>query len=248
MAVCIKKINCVAHEDSTPSLAIYDDGNAFCFGCGFKTTTKELDLNIENLPSYKDKPKFKENIKKSIDYINSLPCKWIRGHVVPYDSDYYYIKWPEENFYKKRRLGNDDKSKYRSPVGIKKPLYKLRDNNKKLVIIEGEFNALTLHLSPSMTLAMNSDIVSPGACTDFMRKEYLQQYLKYDTILIIVDRDAAGICAGIELKAYLQQKGKKVFLHPMVKDLNDILVQDGQEAIEKEVKVISTMLNLRGSR
>lgn len=246
MANCIRKINCVAHEDSTPSLAIYDDGNAFCFGCGFKTTTKELDLNIENLPAYAYKPKFKENIKKTMEYINSLPNKWIRGHVVPYDDSYYYLKWPNGDFYKKRRVDPDSKSKYRSPVGIKKPLYAKGVESTKLIIIEGEFNALTLAISPYIALTKGCKIVSPGACTDFMRKDYLQQYLKYDTILIIVDRDAAGICAGIELKAYLQQKGKKVFLHPMIKDFNDILVQDGQEAIEKEVKTISAMLNMRG--
>jgi hypothetical protein len=243
MANCIKKINCVVHEDSTPSLAIYDDGNAFCFGCGFKTTVKDLDLNIEHVPAYTDKPKFKENIESSMQYINSLPNKFIRGHVLPYDDDYYFIKWPQDEFYKKRLIKQDAKSKYRSPVGIKKPLYKWGHGGDNLLIIEGEFNALTAYKSADLP---KCDIVSPGAATDFMRKDYLQQYLSYVNIIIIVDRDAAGICAGIELKAFLQGKGKKVGLHPMVKDLNDILVQDGQEEVNKTIKSIVSMFRVWG--
>lgn len=227
-------------------MALYvETGKYFCFGCGAKGLLAHLDLDVENLPAFEETNiKFVENIDKTMEYIDSLPKKVIRGHELPYDADYYYLVWPDKSFYKKRLHDKNAKSKYRSPVGIRKPLYKHRGGNKGLIIVEGEFNALTVASVPD---TYGYAIVSPGPVTDFMRKDYLRQYLQYDTILVIVDRDAAGVCAGLELQAHLRVKGKSAFLYPMVKDFNDILTENGKDEVQKETQKSMAVLRMRGN-
>lgn len=222
-------------------MVIYPDGHYKCFGCGASGKTVTLDLDIREIPQFTSRWKHKENIASSITKIKSLPVKDIRGLQLHYDKDYYYVLWEDGSYYKKREW-KDTNCKYRCPVGHFKPLMVLNKSSTKdlCFIVEGEINALTLQ-----RCGIDNPILSPGSATEFLKKYYVEQYLKYDKFCIIVDKDAAGVCAGIETKAMLERSGKLVTLYPMDKDLNYLYTQHGAKEIHNQISTAMALFRVR---
>lgn len=228
-----KKYRCPnpQHEDSTPSAHAYHD-HWWCYGCGARGKLSELGLKDGERIEYT----YVEDIAATLSYIESLPRKEIRGFTLPYNSRGYYLVWPTRDYYKMRIEGAEAGSKYRGPSGHKKPPFVARKaGSANLVLVEGEFNCLSLRL-----LEGETDIVSPGGAGDFYSKRGQQahtSWARYGRVDIVVDADAAGAQAAIETKAKLVTLGcTEVRIHLVERDFNDILVQDGKEALREECK------------
>lgn len=186
----------------------------------------------------------KEDLNKTIDRILKLPTKFIRGFQLHYDSDAYYLIYPGLTYYIKRLWeprGNGDK--YRGPTGHKRPLFTVRygsyavPQKGPLLIVEGELNAL----SAGSALGTEGPIrlvVSPGAATNFCRPDFLEYYLQFDTIYIIVDKDAAGVLAGTSLRDKLLAANKTVVLRAVEKDFNEIYCEQGSGTVRTEIQKI----------
>jgi hypothetical protein len=229
-----KKYHCPHHEESTPSAVAYAN-SYYSFCCGRGGPLSELGLK----PGERIEVTYVEDIAASIERIERLPRQEIRGFSLHADSLGYYIVWPDRAYYKRRILGAESGSKYRGPSGHSKPPFVAQVDGKysRLILIEGEFNALSLALlEPAAT------VISPGGAGDFYSKRgssdlesYSAQYT--GSIDIVVDADAAGVQAAIETKAKLITLGcEDVRIFLVEKDLNDILVQDGKEALREQVK------------
>lgn len=209
------KVKCLnpLHKDESPSMEIYPDG-AYCFACGF-STNKISDPNAPVKP--------KEDISKTMEYIDGLPKRQIRGLLLPFDESGYYIVWGDRGYYKKRLF--EGKSRYLGPSGHRPTLLQLGQPSDRVLVIEGEMNAL------SASLVYPGMILSPGASTNFM--SYCSTYLLYTSIYAIVDKDIPGVVAGLKLKEFLLKNKKVVSLVAKEKDYNQILQDEGQEALKK---------------
>ena len=221
------------HEDSTPSANAYADGY-HCFGCGARGPLSELGL----APGERIEYTYKEDIPSSVTRIKSLSKQEIRGFQLHADSLGYYILWGDDSYYKRRIYGAESGNKYRGPAGHSKPPFVAQVTDySDLILIEGEMNAMSLALlEPSAT------VISPGGAGDFYSSRGSKDLEGYSqnfagTIHIVVDADAAGAQAAIETKAKLITLGcSEVKIHLVERDFNDILVQDGKEALRDEVR------------
>lgn len=225
------KVLCPHHDDNTPSCHIYADGHYYCYTCRAYGPTEKLGLK-DVVPTIDTVVK-PDSVEDNIKYIESLPTKQIRGFTLPYNDQGYFLLWPDKSYYKLRLW--EGKSRYRAPRGVKKPLFKFPGSVDKLVIVEGEFNALTL----VTCLDTDETICSPGPCTDFVR--YIKSYLDYPEILIIADRDAAGAVYGKELRDLIATHKKRVSLYVTSKDYNDILTEEGPEQVQEEFQKAKRM-------
>lgn len=216
------KVLCPRHDDNTPSMEIYPD-SGYCWVCGAIVPLEELDL--DEIP-IKQQP---EDLSAMRRYIETLPTKTIRGLCLPEGPEGYYILWPGSDFYKLRTYRGG--VRYKSPSGHRAPLFNLGPYSKTLVLCEGEFNAL------SLAEAMEKrtwTIASPGSCNELSK--HLEEYLTYDLIHVIVDFDKPGIIAGLKLKEQLVSRRKKVRLHAVESDFNDVLQTKGKEEIRRWVR------------
>jgi hypothetical protein len=212
---------------------IYDD-HAYCYGgCG-RILLSELGIEGEaHEPIRRDPP---EDLGVSLSRIATLPKIWHRGLEFPADDRYFYIVWSNGSFYKRRLLVGSDGAKYLCPRGVTKPLFVAREQTgqTKLVIVEGELNALSLASVPG-----NYDIVSPGGCGDFKTERYLSYYLTgYDKYVILVDADSAGLSAAIELKNKLIKHSPyiSVMFCKHGEDCNDLLIQGKIQNVSSKVQ------------
>ena len=224
----MKRVFCPKHKEKTPSLVIYDD-HAYCYGgCG-RILLSELGIEGESYETVRREPP--EDIGASISRIATLPKIWHRGLEFPADDSYFYIVWSDSSYYKRRLLVGGGGAKYLCPRGVKKPLFVARETKgqTRLVIVEGELNALSLASVPG-----NYDIVSPGGCGDFKTERYLSYYLTgYDKYVIVVDKDAAGLSAAIATKALLLKHSPYIDVRFMDEDYNDVLVNQGRQQLIK---------------
>lgn len=226
------KISCVNpdHDDKEPSMEVYED-RAYCFSCGYSVPSEEVvdALDLKKLR------REKTDIQAVLNYVEELPLRPVRGLVLPFDGRGYFIVWPDNSFYKKRML--EGNNRYIGPSGHKPPLYVFERSKTDLVIVEGELNALSLAKSKVTT----ATIASPGSAVEL--NKHLNKYLTYQNIVIIVDKDAAGVSNGLELKNTLMSNKKKVSLVACEKDINQILQDSGHEGVrewyKKEVGVSS---------
>jgi DNA primase len=226
-----KKYLCPKHEEKTPSANAYADGY-HCFGCGARGPLSELGLPAGE----RIEITYVEDIASSIARIKNLPKQEIRGFQLHADSTGYYLLWPNDTYYKRRIYGAESGNKYRGPSGHSKPWFEInRPHPYRLAIVEGEFNSLSL-----ATLELPLAICSPGGAGDFYSKgaqKNMERASRFEEIHIIVDADAAGAQAAIETKAKLITLGcSEVKIHLVEKDFNDILVQDGKEALRAKCK------------
>lgn len=181
-----------------------------------------------------------EDLNEKIIYIGALPTQSIRGISFPFDTSGYYIVWPSRDYYKLRRWASiDNSSKYHCPSGHSKPIFVLEALNptRNLLIVEGEINAISIGL-----LLPTFDIISPGGVGNFTDNQMISQLNKleyYDTIIICVDEDAAGLQGALKLRQLLVKKdfSCEVIINLMEKDFNQLLVEYGdnfKEAVKKE--------------
>jgi hypothetical protein len=225
MASFLYKINCPAHEESTPSCAVYDDQSGYCFGCN--THFSKLDVK---LPPKRETPS--EDLDAKLAYIDTLGKQTHRGLEFPVDKEGYYIVWPNAKYYKVR-LWNDTESRYKSPKGHKKPWFIIHPPQRvysSCFVIEGEINALSLSKAIS-----GHSVYSPGSATNFYDREaryMLPELCKYDVINIIADADIPGVKGLIELKKALNSLDKLVTIRLMSTDCNDILTSKGVEGLK----------------
>lgn len=215
------KILCPYHDDTEPSMHLYAS-HAHCFVCWAHVPIDKLDLGKLGL---KKLPQVKEDLDSKLSYIKNLPTKTIRGLELPYDDVGYYILWPQQRYYKCRKW-NDTGGRYLSPKGITKPLYVIAgDNRDKLLIIEGELNAASL-----ANITKRVSICSPGSAGEMLK--YINFYLRFKSIHVIVDHDPAGVVYGLELKQALLARNKPTKLHTLTTDFNELL----QHGKEKEIR------------
>lgn len=224
------KVLCPRHDDTTPSCEVYED-HGYCFVCG--EVVPLIELGLASAPISKER--YVENIEAKMSYIRSLPEREIRGHVFRYDDRGFYICWPDGRYYKQRLFDDSSPNRYQNPSGHKEPLFwARREGREQLFLVEGQINALSMRES-----FINSDICSPGAASNFMSKQskyYLTQLLSYNRIVIVVDRDAAGVMAAIEMKGSLTGKVPFVTVVLMDPDCNDLYTKYGKEHLKKEVE------------
>jgi 5S rRNA maturation endonuclease (ribonuclease M5) len=231
-----KRVLCPRHEEKTPSCVIYDT-HAYCFGrCMTKIPLEEVGLSPTDYET-QNQPE-PENIEATMRYIDTLDKVDIRGFSLPTDGEGYYLVWPDRSYYKYRRF--EGEPKYIGPRGHKPPLLVAHDgvySYNCAIVVEGEFNAM------SVQSAIREQIVfSPGSASNFYGRgaEALLTHLTaYRKIFIIADQDAAGAKAAIELKSSLLARGHPyVYISLWPKDANDIMVQDGKEALQNKISEV----------
>lgn len=183
-----------------------------------------------------------EDLNEKMVYIRALPTETVRGLLFHFDNSGYYIIWPENDYYKLRRWTSEsNSSKYYCPSGHTKPLFVIpsKIKTRNLLVVEGEINALSLS---TISEAGNFDIVSPGGVGNFTDPSMIKQlnnFLYYDTIIICVDSDVAGLNGGLKLKSLLYKAAidAEVIINLMEKDFNQLLVEYGKnfkEAVKNE--------------
>ncbi len=210
-------------------MELYHDG-AWCFVCGYKCELSEVtnEVTIEEIKKLKKQAP--ENIEEKIKEIDCLPKKEVRGFNLPYSESGVYLVWPDKSYYKLRRF--DDKPRYIGPKGHKAPLFIIGGSKTTLVVVEGEYNALSL--KKIYEKDDGPTIVSPGSASELIR--HWKYYLLFQKIYVIVDRDAAGVANGIRLRDELKKKGKRVVLIALEEDFNDMLQRNGTQEIKKRLK------------
>lgn len=217
-----KLIICPYHSDHKPSLRIYGEW-AHCFSCGAHVLTSELNTPeaiVDN--AFKAEP---TNITNMIKYIEGLTIETVRGLQLHTSERGYYVIWPNKDYYKLRLKSGT--TRYIGPSGVKAPLFTYPGSAKHLVIVEGELNAMTLH----NCVYGEFKIVSPGSASELQR--HIKYYIQFQRITIIVDYDAPGIVFGCALKEHLLQLNKRVDLIALKTDFNDVLVQQGEDAVKQ---------------
>lgn len=226
----IPKYHCPRHRDGTPSLAYYGGDTGFCFACWERVPLSEVGVEATAEPVVRGR----EDIAASVAAIKTLPVGRIRGLDLHFDAGGYYLVWPGDIYYKYRRL--DGEPRYKGPSGHRPPLliaYQSHDT-RTVLVVEGEINALSIPKSYTLDA-----VVSPGAAGNFYGRagEELFSFLQgYRRVYLVVDADAAGAKAAIELKGKLLSRGQShVSISLWPKDANDILVQDGIETLKSKV-------------
>lgn len=171
-----------------------------------------------------------EDVSKTLEYIKSLPIQTHRGLELPGDSTGVYIVYPGEKYYRKR-FYTAESNKYTGPKGIKPPLFLYPGNSQVLVLVEGELNCMSLKVSiPDCPWT----IASPGSASNFSTA--LEFCLQFPTVVCIIDRDPAGVAAGLSLKRKLTRCNTQVHLIALEKDLNDTIQDEGPEGVRQVFK------------
>lgn len=230
----MKRILCPFHQERTPSCIIYAE-HYHCYSCGAHGPLSAIGEQGTPLITQK------EDLETEFEYIRSLPTQSIRGLHLPCDERGYYLLWPNALYYKKRYFDADNGSKYRNPSGHQKPLYIPCDTNGEtpLIIVEGELNAASIHKAcPEIA------VCSPGAATDFYSSKYetyVDFYRKYANIILVVDNDAPGIKAGIELHSRLLDFTNNVQVSSWGKDANQVLQDVGAEGLRQQIAELGVL-------
>lgn len=225
------KIRCPFHAEETPSCVLYEE-RYHCYGCGKNGPLSDLNLDLG--PPKPRKPP--TNLKARRDYIATLPTKEIRGIPLKYDDRGYYLVWPDSLYYKCRLFDPADGPKYANPTGHSQPLFWARRSwpaTPVLLVVEGEINALSIKEA-----LPEADVVSPGSAGDFLadkQRANLTLFSRYASIVVVVDRDAAGTAAAIHLKGMLLGKVPSINIVLMEKDANQVLVDHGKRQLREEI-------------
>lgn len=210
------KVHCPNHQDENPSAHVYDNGT-FCFVCHKMVETGD----VKSIPL--KKKVVAENITGRIAEIRNLDTKRWRGLDFHADNFGCYILYPSGDYYKYRLFSpSQSGSKYLGPVGHSQPLFFFKEegNKEKLLIIEGEINAMTV-------LEYNNySVLSPGSAGNFLSKidEIISIAIEYGKIVVWADKDPPGIKAIMELTSQLKIKGKKVEYIMEDMDANEMLL------------------------
>lgn len=86
---------------------------------------------------------------------------------------------------------------------------------------------------------INYTICSPGAAGQFPK--FIDLYKTFKHVTLILDLDGPGVAYGEETKELLLKAGRRCNTIYLDRDFNDVLVQDGPEAVvelfKKEVGI-----------
>lgn len=221
-----RKIRCpnVNHVERTDSCHVYGD-RAYCFGCGWMGR-----VDGQEMATSAEEPE-PENLDSALARIAGLHKRAVRGLELPADESGFYIVWPDGSYYKKRHWEREPK--YVGARGHTKPLFWARHAPGRLLLCEGELNAL------SLAEALPFAVASPGGVGDFTSRRLEKHYTqisRYDNITIIVDNDAPGAVAAIEALGFLRARGHLVNYLLMDPDANDILASKGKAALKDHVE------------
>jgi hypothetical protein len=228
------RMRCLWHQEKTPSL-VRRKSDWFCYGsCNKAFTHAEVEAKLGKELEYDFQETEPEDLQETYKYIDSLPKLKVRGLEFPADDRGYFICWPSREYYKYRQFNPGKGPKYIGPSGHKPPIFwASRFKASTLLIVEGEINALSLSRA-----CPYYDICSFGSATSF-NKDTLTKHLtilnKYNKLLVILDKDAAGLKALIETKAFLLYKIPYVNYIQLEKDCNEILCDEGPEELQKTV-------------
>lgn len=223
------KVNCPKHDDENASCEVYET-HGFCFaGCG-RISLEELGVDHE----LETKERYREDLAARRHYISNLPLGLFRGFQFPFDSRGFYICWPDTEYYKQRLFDPAAKSKYKNPSGHSQPVYRTRYMRLPgLFLVEGEINSMSVaEAFPEW------DVISPGSASDFMAKKtnsFFTSLPKYDRIVIMTDRDAAGTAAAISAKSQLLATQKTVGILLVDPDANQTHLEKGIKALREEI-------------
>lgn len=228
-----RRIQCPWHHEKTASLVRQKD-RWVCYGACHKAyTLEEVAAKTGGKVDYEyqEEDYEKEDLEASIGRIRGLPRASIRGLELPVDDRGYYITWPDGDYYKYRLLNPGTGSKYLGPRGHPVPLFWVRRRGSgTLYISEGEINAL------SIASAVSDSVCSPGSASCFNLRIlglHLTQFMQYSNVIVVLDKDAAGLKALIETKAYFLYKLPFVKYIPLEKDANQVLQDEGKQALRE---------------
>lgn len=216
----MQRVLCPRHEERTPSCVVYED-HAFCYGgCGLIPLSELGRAGVPPVSSARPP----SDIKSELARIRSLPTARVRGVVLPVDADSYYLLWPGDTYYKRRKFLPGDGPKYVCPRGHKKPLYVPHEPKgaDTLFVVEGELNALSL-----VEIGVDVAVCSPGGVGDFresLLKDEWEFFGRYDKFHLVLDKDKPGLDAAKRFKQLLLSRGKwNVAIHLMERDCNELL-------------------------
>lgn len=239
------RVLCPFHIEQTPSCVIYGDRYK-CFGCGKHGPISELPESKR--PKHVERSSFgprfslasKNRMLARLKEVHKLPCKLIRGFVLPYDEESYYLVYPSGKYFIQRFFEASHATKYKAPSNVPKPLW-IDNTDKKdlLLLVEGQLNAMV-----AKKLAPQYAVCSPGGAADLMNKYYLQTFLQYKKVCIIIDKDAAGVMNASLLKRKLLERDVPVAVYAMEKDLNDYYTKEGEEKATKEIQKALALLGV----
>jgi DNA primase len=227
------RISCVFHDDRTASLVRKKD-RWHCYGaCGKDYTLEEVAAKTGGKVDYEycKEDYEKEDLEESFGRIKALPKRQLRGLEFHCDNRGYYIAWLDGDYYKYRLFNPGNGSKYLGPRGHPVPLFwARRSGSGTLYISEGEINAL------SIASAVSDSVCSPGSATNFnaaFLSRYLHMFSQYSRIVVVLDKDPAGLKGSIEARAFFMGKLPFVDYIKMEKDANWVLEYEGKQALRE---------------
>lgn len=229
------RIRCLWHEEETPSLVQYKNGWR-CFGaCQRPYTNKEVEERAGQTYEYHEEEENRDDLTEDVGAIAQLPRQRIRGLDFPADNRGYFIVWPDLTYYKYRPYEPGTGPKYIGPRGHRPPLFWARRTKAKILsVVEGEINALSVALAyPEW------DVCSPGSASMFNAdnlSKYLTVFKEYSNLVVVLDKDAAGLKALIEAKAFFLYKIPFISYVMMRPDSNDVLIEKGPEGLRGELQ------------
>lgn len=226
----MQKIICPFHSEKTASLVVYEHTYK-CFGCGVSGPNSAL-LGAYDIPLMAPVTP-KEDLKHSIRGIQRLMVGQFRGFALPANGNSYYLVWPGEIFYKKRLLQGEPK--YKCPSGHKVPLFVARARGRAIVVIEGEFNAMSVaKCCPDLA------VVSPGGSnhfeSDYTMLNHLTRVLSFNKVLVVADKDPAGAKAIAGFYKQLKLRGRECITLLMGKDANQVMLEDGEDKLREIIE------------
>tara|TARA_R100000231_G_scaffold3046_3_gene5603 strand:+ start:2540 stop:4144 length:1605 start_codon:yes stop_codon:yes gene_type:complete len=210
---------------SRDNLAIYTN-HTYCFGChNYKFTDEQKqNLQIKNKKGDMLKGNFDRLTKRKIDehtckffnyqigHHNKSPVQIANYYNKKYEVVAQHIRYPNKDF---RWVGNfNDITLFGQQ--------NWRDGGKKLVITEGEIDAMSISLVQQNKYPVVSVPSGASSAKKFIVKE-LEWLQKFEEVILCFDNDEAGLKASVECAEVLPI-GKAKIAKLQGKDANELLV------------------------
>jgi twinkle protein len=234
---------------SSDALQIYEEGGGFCFSCSTFFKPHEL----EGLPAASPKESVEVNVKLKADEIRSYPIRGFEDRRIPqHICEFFKVKcsygsngkvdthyYPYGDGYNCRRVA--DKSFYR--VGVFTKLFGqdlFTSGGKRLVITEGELDAMSVGLALKMKYGQIYPVVSMGSVSNTkMLLENREWIRSFDEVVLYFDNDEAGQKAVSDAIKIIGVDKAKIARNAEHKDANDILKQ----GVDKWPQIMQTIYN-----
>ncbi len=221
---------------SRDNLARYSDGHAYCFGCshyepaeGDTQHTERKRVSSDLIPAGEYKPLTKRGISQetcekfgyTIGRMGDSPVQIASYRDASGNMVAQKIRWPNKEF---RFIGDTKEAQLFGQ-------HLCRDGGKRLVITEGEIDALSV----SQVFGNRWPVVSVPNGAQGAKKSIQKAYefvSSYDEVVIMFDMDEPGRKAALEVAALLPHGKAKIASLPL-KDANEMIMAGR----EKELSV-----------